>query len=313
MPISAPTRPAEVAAAAPAAVAVAAALPATALRVRALGYRRVAAAPGPASGAWPLARTARELGALAAAERERVAGAARADDYVISSTILSMLLMNGSAPHRAFVEAAAGAHPRRPDWITCSYECAGWGYVLRRALDKAAVSGPHTLLLQLLDVDLHGYAYWHGNPAWGASGFGLATLLIEVDRPGPHQSLIAGAAPPANAVVQLGRTLRGFCAERPGLRAAIPFFPAQSRRAMLATLGNTPLMPDGHARFGHAFGSDPWISLLLAAEQEGAPARAVVCSLALNGYYAIGDVAFAPDARFTLAAEPPSAREEAGS
>ncbi|NIF92965.1 hypothetical protein F3J10_32380 [Burkholderia sp. Cy-637] len=98
------------------------------------------------------------------------------------------------------------------------------------------------------------------------------------------------------------------------MRAAIPFFPAQSRRAMLATLGKTPLMPDGHARFGHAFGSDPWISLLLAAEQEGPPARAVVCSLALNGYYAIGDIAFAPDARFTLAAEPPAAaREEAGS
>ena len=41
--------------------------------------------------------------------------------------------------------------------MTCSYECAGWGYVLRRSLATAAETGPRTLLLQIVDIDVHGY------------------------------------------------------------------------------------------------------------------------------------------------------------
>ncbi|WP_083237515.1 MULTISPECIES: hypothetical protein [Burkholderia] len=271
-----------------------------ALTLHALAYRRVDAPPGDAV-ADPL-DTARALGALVAAERERLCGSVCADDYVLSSTILSMLLMNGSAPHRAFADALAGANEYRPDWMTCSYECAGWGYVLRRTLLKAATTGPRTLLLQIVDVDVHGYTYWLGNPAWGRSGFGVCTLLVDVGRE-ERPSVRTEAAAPATAVVQLGRDLRAFCAERPGARAALPFFPATSRRALLASVGKTPLLPDGHAAFGHAFGSDPWISLLLAHREGDTPRHAAVCSLALNGYYAIAELALAPHATLVLDVE----------
>ncbi|MGI0503052.1 hypothetical protein ABY44_08320 [Burkholderia sp. ZZQ-2] len=87
------------------------------------------------------------------------------------------------------------------------------------------------------------------------------------------------------------------------MHAALPFFPATSRRALLASVGKTPLLPDGHGLFGHAFGSDPWLSVLLAYRDGDTPRRAAVCSLALNGYYAVADVAFAPDATFSLDSE----------
>ncbi|NTX45563.1 hypothetical protein HT749_19405 [Burkholderia cepacia] len=294
---------ATVAAAAAEPLPTAPAAPATALTVQALAYRHVA--PSRDGAAVPLDDTARAIGALACAERERLCGAVGADDYVVSSTILSMLLMNDSPQHRVFAQALAGANDYTPDWMTCSYECAGWGYVLRRALATAAETGPRTLLLQIVDVDVHGYTYWHGNPAWGRSGFGVCTLLIDVGREASPAapSVLADAAPPASAVVRLGRDIRTFCAARPGVHAALPFFPATSRRALLASVGKTPLLPDGHGLFGHAFGSDPWLSVLLAHRDGDTPHRAAVCSLALNGYYAVADVAFAPDATFSLDSE----------
>ena len=61
----------------------------------------------------PLDDTARAIGTLACAERERLCGAVGADDYVVSSTILSMLLMNDSPQHRVFAQALAGANDYR--------------------------------------------------------------------------------------------------------------------------------------------------------------------------------------------------------
>ncbi|MFW2463440.1 hypothetical protein ACN4GH_28225, partial [Burkholderia pseudomallei] len=87
-----------------------------------------------------------------------------------------------------------------------------------------------------------------------------------------------------------------------GVPVAPPFFKEASRRALLKCLGDAPVHPDGHARFGHAFGSDPWISLLLHRCAPGAPAaaRAIVGSLALNGYFAIAEIGYDAAARFRL-------------
>jgi hypothetical protein len=271
---------------------------AAALTVRALGYRRVR--PSRPDEVAELGAAADEVGTLVASERARVCGDAHVDDYVVSSTILSMLLMNDSACGRRFTDAVSRAAPRPLDWMTCSYECAGWGYVFRRALAKAAIDGARTLLLQIVDVDVHGFSYWHANPLWGGSGFGISTLLVDV-RHRDDAPLVNEAAHPGSAVVQLGRRLRGFCAEQPDTRLAIPFFPAPSRRALLAGVGQVPLLPDGHARFGHSFGSDPWISLLTGmVEERGDDTQAVVSSLALNGYFSIARIALAPDARLSL-------------
>jgi hypothetical protein len=271
-----------------------------ALTLRALSYRRVT--PSQDDDVTDLGAAARSLGRLVADERARCCGAADPQDYVISSTILSMLLLNDSECAASFIGTLADSGGRAPDWMTCSYECAGWGYVLRRTLAKAAHGGARSLLLQIVDVDVHGYSYWHANPMWGNSGFGVCTLLLDVEALEPLP-LCNEAATPAGAMVQMGRELRSFCAERPGVPLALPFFPAASRRALLACVGKVPLLPEGHARFGHSFGSDPWISLLLAERSgEPLPPRVIVNSLALNGYYSIAEIALAGDARFSLEA-----------
>jgi hypothetical protein len=274
--------------------------PQAGLTLRALGYRRVM--PLLDDEVTDPVATSAALGKHVATERLRCCGTATADDTVLSSTILSMSLMNGSACATAFATALGGPAKRGLDWMTCSYECAGWGYVLRRSLAKAAHGGPRSLLLQIVDIDIHSYSYWRANPMWGSSGFGICTLLLDIDA-GGSPALCNKAAPPASAMVQMGRELRAFCAERPGVPLALPFFPTASRRVLLAGVGKVPLLPDGHARFGHSFGSDPWISLLLA-QRSGEPMEpsVIVNSLALNGYYSIAEIALARDARFSLEA-----------
>lgn len=278
------------------------ALGAARLQLRALAYRRVATAAG---GVGELLEAAAQLGRLLGREALACAGAAAGhapiDDYVVCSTILSGLLMDDSPHHATFVGAIASHGPRAADWLTHGYECASWGYVLRETLGKAMHTGTRRLLLQIVDVDIHRFSYWLSHPQWGASGFGVCTLALDV-APGADWPLHLGAAPPAHALAMLGRGFAAFGRERAGVPVAPPFFKEASRRALLKCLGDAPVHPDGHARFGHAFGSDPWISLLLHRCAPGAPAaaRAIVGSLALNGYFAIAEIGYDAAARFRL-------------
>jgi hypothetical protein len=231
--------------------------------LRALAYRRIAAPRH--GGIDDLSEAAAQLGEQAAHEARRTGESAAAiDDYVVTSTIMSALVMDGSAVGRRFLDAIAACAPRHVDWIAHGYECAGWGYVLRYVLAKAALTGARRLLLQIVDVDIHRFTYWLDTPHWGHSGFGICTLVVDV-HPGDDWPLRLGAPAPANAMVHMGQALRAFSRARPGVPVAVPFFKEASRRALLMYLDGATVLPDGFARFGHAFGSDPWISLLLHA------------------------------------------------
>ena len=264
------------------------------LELRALRHRRLA--PGAARGAG-LVETARALGVLVGGEAVAVRGAAAIDDHVLSSTILSTLLMDGSPCSQALRDAIAGHTARPIDWATHAYECAGWGYVMRQVLDKATSSGPRTLLLQIVDVDIHDFSYWYANPQWGDSGFGITSIVLRVS-PGDRWPLALGAATPASAMVQMGRALQAFSAARPGVPVAVPFFRAAARSVLLKRVASAPVHADGYPRFGHAFGSDPWISLLL----DGKPGSSIVNSLALHGYFAIAELDVAADVQLSLEA-----------
>jgi hypothetical protein len=67
-------------------------------------------------------------------------------------------------------------------------------------------------------------------------------------------------------------------------------------------LNGASVLPDGFVRFGHAFGSDPWISLLLHANG-ACEGTVIVNSLALDGYYAIAELACSRDTTFRLEAD----------
>jgi hypothetical protein len=269
------------------------------LELRALAYRRIAR--GSLRGAG-LIDSARQLGTLVGREAATVLDADRAgdaretvDDHVLSSTILSALVMDDSPHGAALRDEIARCTGRPVDWLTHAYECAGWGYVIRHALDKAALTGRRTLLLQIVDVDIHDFTYWCSNPRWGQSGFGICSIVLHV-APGATWPLALGAAEPASAMVQMGRALRDFSAARPGVPVAVPFLREASRKLLLQRIAGAPVHPDGYARFGHSFGSDPWISLLLGARA----GRSIVNSLALYGYFAIAEINIAPDATMLL-------------
>ena len=102
-------------------------------------------------------------------------------------------------------------------------------------------------------------------------------------------------------MVQMGRALKDFSAARPGVPVAVPFFREASRKLLLKRIDGAPVHADGYPEFGHAFGSDPWISLLQTARGgRRAFDRTIVNSLALFGYFAIAEIEIAEDAAFHL-------------
>ena len=226
------------------------------------------------------------------------------DDYVVSSTVLSQFLADGS-PHASYFQDAIATHyGRRPDWITNAYECTGWGFILRYMQRKAQLSGRRRLLLQIVDADIHNFTYWLGNNRWGKSGFGICTLVIDVI-PEPKDMLVIGTSSQANALLQLGRNLRSFTESRPGLGIAVPFFPEMSRRALFKCFDTSSVHADHYQRFGHCFGSDPWLSLLgeLGAGSAHTGSDCIVSSLAMNGYFSIAQITLAPDLHYALEGE----------
>ena len=121
------------------------------------------------------------------------------DDYVVSSTVLSQFLADGSPHARYFQDEIATHYGRRPDWITNAYECTGWGFILRYMQKKAQFNGRRRLLLQIVDTDIHNFTYWLGNNRWGKSGFGICTLVIDVI-PEAQNMLLIGTSSQANAL-----------------------------------------------------------------------------------------------------------------
>ncbi|MGB7193271.1 MAG: hypothetical protein WBD81_07410 [Collimonas pratensis] len=223
------------------------------------------------------------------------------DDYVVTSTVLSQFLADNS-PHAEQFRAGIGAtYGRIPDWITNAYECTGWGFILRYVMQKARLTGPRRLLLQIVDTDIHNFGYWIGTSRWGKSGFGICTLLIEVT-PGADDMLTLGSASQAHALVQMGRSLRSFSESRPGVSIALPFFPEMSRRALFKCFDTSLAHGDHYQRFGHSFGSDPWLSVLTELDSGSLKSGqdCIVSSLALNGYFSIAQVALAPQLRHAL-------------
>lgn len=271
-----------------------------AFTVHSLAYQRT---PTPfVSATATLAEAALALGLqIGRQARQHVQDVPTVDDYVVSSTVLSQFLADGSAQAHAFLSAIAATAGRRPDWLTNAYECTGWGFILRYVQEKARLGGPRRLLLQIVDSDIHNFTYWLGTRRWGRSGFGLCTLLIEV-APSHADQPVLGAGAPSQGLLRLGRGLHTVLEQRPGIAVAVPFFPPTSRRALLTCFDHRHVHADHYPRFGHAFGSDPWLSLLaeLQARRTHPGSDCVVASLALNGYFAIAPITLARSLRFSL-------------
>lgn len=189
--------------------------------------------------------------------------------------------------------AQACSHPPRS--LLNSYECSGWGYVLRY-LDRIT-PGNRMVLVSIFDANIYEWDYWKVHYEWGQSGFGVGTLLIELaDAP---DALKVSSARSSNPIAEFAIEIRKQLQTNPELIGALPFFPLVTQGIFNNTLKQFPRLPDLYAQWGHCFGSDPWLSIILS-RLNGNPFGDVrdflACSLAFSGYFSLAKVHVAENA-----------------
>lgn len=192
--------------------------------------------------------------------------------------------------------AALGEFPHAATAMVNAYECASWGYALRHAFRRHPEQ--RYFLVTVLDANVYHFSYWLANPAWGASGFGALTLLVE--RAGDAGVVTAGAHG-SNALMEFGLAVRKERKDKSDRVLSLPFFPEPARLALARAAGDGAALPDRHDAVGHCFGSDPWLSLIMEGDA-GRGRRYLMCSLALNGYFALADVTVPSTARLGVRA-----------
>lgn len=189
------------------------------------------------------------------------------------------------------------AHLPRFDNLIAGYECASWGYCLRYALKE--LEPGDMIAISILDINVMNISYWHSNPNWGNSGFGLATFVLTAAQDNHVECHIAKSI---NAFGEFCLDLRRLSKERPQMRIVPPYFPSD-----IAAM-YTKIVPQEHRTenlvqdWGHCFGSDPWVGLIEEVARGNAwqDTPYVATSVALNGYWTFADVKLNPTGRFAI-------------
>lgn len=266
----------------------------TALRIRGLAYRALRhplsdpRAPVPEI----FAKLSRQIAAQTRAVTDGLTADERGEaiDHYLCSTIVDMCFSAGQVRW-----ADLAAQPGAPQTFVNAYECASWGYALRHAFRKRPEA--RFALVSILDANVHNFEFWVYNPNWEHSGFGITTLLVERD-PAVPADLLTGYASGGNPMMEFAVAVRRAAQARGGTTLSMPFFPAHIGAMLSRVLDKTDRLPDLHPRFGHCFGSDPWVGLLAA--HDAAPVdgerKFLACSLALNGYHCSASVTLDPRA-----------------
>jgi hypothetical protein len=186
-----------------------------------------------------------------------------------------------------------------PQTVVNSYECAGWGGVLRYACQAWPVVRSAACII--VDLNVSDLEFWLHRSDWGASGFGISVLQFALsENAGRHISV--GVAKSDNRMAEFALALRRHLAARPNSTpVALPFLPANISDMFDRAIPGMNRLPDLHHRLGHCFGSDPWISILeheASIRAIGLPVLAT--SVSLSGYWVLADISVHPDARFQL-------------
>lgn len=220
------------------------------------------------------------------------------DRHFLCSTIMDLPFANRLIDWRTLQQQMRRYTDATPDTLVNAYECASWGYCLRQAL--IAPQPVSRVMCTIVDLNLMALSFWQQNPNWGASGFGIATLLFNVE-PGAAKHLNVGVAKSANFIAEFSIAVRHCLEEKAACKLALPFFPEQVTQLFQRLLPQADTLPDLHPQLGHCFGADPWISLIEHAKEARDGQRFLATSVALNGYWAMADVSLEPGGvyRFT--------------
>lgn len=183
-----------------------------------------------------------------------------------------------------------------------AYECAGWGYIFRLMKQLKLINTP--VLISILDINAFDMTCWNYHPQWGQSGFGLASLAVRMTEEDLQTNdLHISASTGANPFNHFALAVRKELMSDQNLCAAMPFFPKATQTLFDRILADYPHLPDRHPMWGHCFGSDPWLSMILS-HQEGYDfaqhSKLLACSLAFSGYFSLAKIKLAENGLFKV-------------
>lgn len=183
-----------------------------------------------------------------------------------------------------------------------AYECASWGYALRYFCQRNMLAS--AVLISIIDIDFFDFEFWKSSPHWGKSGFGLITLYFENFDKDIGNKIIVGCSSVNNPITEFAFTVRDIMKKNETFISALPFFPDNSKNILDRVIAKNSRLPDLHDKWGHSFGSDPWISIIEHYKENSIKKNTnkfLACSLALNGYFAIAKIEVSADAVFKYA------------
>lgn len=173
-----------------------------------------------------------------------------------------------------------------PSIFVNAYECASWGYALHYFLNKN--NDYKYYVIVIVDANVYDLTFWDNNPAWGKSGFGITTILFEKTDDDSFTILTTSGA--------VENPLQDFClclyrslSKNADDLLVMPFFESQIHDMLANVLKRFKMLPSGHSTWGHCFGSDPWLSIILNINdiKNKGIVNIMPCSFALHGYYTI--------------------------
>lgn len=233
---------------------------------------------------------AERAGAMAG---RQLAAAVAAHGQVPETTFVASTLLDPSVTTQPpallrFCAAFEAASGQRLHGLVNAYLCAGWGFVLRHAMRNTRL---RRIALSIVDLDLHDMAWQLDHPVIGRSGFGMSALLF--DLPPAREALPGCGGPFANsAFTEFVMALRTPRARHGLAPTFLPFTQPALHGTAERVLGADTLAPNRYARWGHCFGSDPWIGMIewLATQPDESPApttRVLAGAIGFNGYYTV--------------------------
>jgi hypothetical protein len=188
-----------------------------------------------------------------------------------------------------------------------AYECTGWGYALRFAHTRTRAP---RLLLSIVDADVHDAIATGFEDAIGRIGYGVTTVGIALD---------PAAAPPRcggpfqnKAFNDLLHAIRALHRTEGRALTFMPFLVDGLMAVAARLIGADMLAPNHYARYGHAFGADPWVGLAewQLATRPTAPETVTLGAFAYDGYFTACNFRVAPQALMRVDDAPARAADE---
>lgn len=216
---------------------------------------------------------------------------------MVVSTIMDMPFTSGWLRWESIRTEIARHCVHVPQNFTASYECAGWGYALEYAARRAPQS-TYALIL-VADLNILDISFWRGDANWGASGFGISAVLLRLP-PVEERNGVVSVAQSSQGMGEFCVDLRKWFSKTPEGLANVPYLPVEMAGIYTHFLPMDRVMPDLHAKWGHCFGSDTWISYITHLEsgllQPGQVHTAT--SASLRGYWTMTELQLSPTVRY---------------